>query len=167
MRMKIIASQFLATMFLLMMSATAMAGDNVLSSKGGAFEGETLLLSIELNNEDSVIGIQFDLKLPEGLSIEENDKGKCMYKASKRLDGMSVIARKLGAGHYRFLAFSLQCKPVAGSTGAIMDIPLKREASLTAGDYEVKAEGVSLSTMNSGSNMNYIHNDFTIPVAVK
>ena len=84
-----------------------------------------------------------------------------------RLKEMSVISRRLEPGRYRFLAFSMQCKPVAGETGTIIEIPLKKEASLPAGDYEVKAVGVSLSTLNTGNNLNYNHADFTIPVVVK
>ena len=167
MRMSNCAGHVLATLLFLMMSLSSQAGDNVLSSEGGVLDGEEVILAIDLTNVDTVIGVQFDLMLPDGLYIQTGEKGGCVCKATARLKEMSVISRRLESGRYRFLAFSMQCKPVQGPEGAIIEIPLKKEASLPSGEYEVKAVGVSLSLLNTGNNMNYNHEDFTIPVVVK
>ena len=129
-----------------------MAGDNVvLVEKTVAESAKGASLSLTLNNQDRINGLQFDIHLPKGVTVVDDKNNS--PKQTERLKGLNLVCREISEGVYRFLAFSMNGSFVLGNTGAIVVIPLQFEPSFAKGEYEVKLTNVMLS-VNGPDNTN-------------
>ena len=102
-----------------------------------ANKGETVALAISMNNGDvSVTSFQFDLYLPEGVTVQTDEGGKPMAQLSSRKSDHVVATSRLKDGAYRFLAYSSQNRAFSGSSGVILttNILLNGEP----GEYDIK-----------------------------
>ena len=93
----------------------------LLTLVGSIFADNLTVSEIELkagNSQDVAISLinaskkytafQFDIVLPEGISIAKNDKGKLMATLNEdRIDDHTLTIQELGSNTYRFLCFSL------------------------------------------------------------
>lgn len=88
--------------------------------------GEKCQVSIKLNNNDySYISFQFDLVLPEGISVSQNSNGslEASINPNRSTDGTSFTAKDIGNNKYRFLAFT-DGAVFSGNSGALVNITL-------------------------------------------
>ena len=98
--------------------------------------GESVTLNIELTNTTTnLMGWQCDISLPEGLTLEVNDKGKPKATLGERFKetGHSVSSSKLANGAYRFIATSMDGEAIPGTAGTLFTVTLKADASLASG----------------------------------
>ena len=122
------------------------------SSEGLSFEpfsikaGETEELVIDLTNpDDEITLVQFDLRLPDGLSIKKVDgdydidiAGRTTWKKH------SLDAYAQADGSIRFLLASNSNTVLSGTDGAIIKITLVADDSYTSGD--IRLENILLVT---------------------
>ena len=104
-----------------------------------------VILSIELSNEDEVKLCQFDLRLPDGVTVATKSNGKLDAKLTERAESHSVSATRLGNGDYRFVVSSMEGDSFTGNSGALMEITLDVAATMEAGQYAVKVLNTELS----------------------
>ncbi len=109
--------------------------------------GSKASLPIYLKNTESVLGIQFKLTLPEGVSVIENN-GNLVASTTERTEGMTIMGRKDQdeINSYLFVALSLAGNSIIGSEGAIMNIQLEIAEDVELGIYDIKIEDVYLAT---------------------
>ena len=69
--------------------------------------GKTVILPIELINSSDVKLFQFDLHLPEGVTISMTSDGKLDVTLTERAANHNIKGRKLSNGDYRFIIYSL------------------------------------------------------------
>ena len=102
--------------------------------------GEKKQVSIVLNNPDhQYAAFQFDLVLPEGVSIAKNAKGKLMASLNEdRMDDHTLTVTDVGGGTYRFLAFSMTNAEFYGTSGALVDVTLEASAGAANGAKTAK-----------------------------
>lgn len=86
-------------------------------------------LSVELDNKDEVVALQFTLTVPEGISLDATTA-----KMSDRSNGHNVTMRKTGDNAYTAMVASGQNKAVKGSTGILMTIGFTALSPLKPGD---------------------------------
>lgn len=101
---------------------------------------------------ESFTAFQCDLYLPEGISIETNNRGK--YKFSFNEERTEAAYHTLSGslqadGAVRMLCYSTDSEVFLGTEGALIYIPLTADASLAAGVYEFSIAGTVL-TYQSG-----------------
>jgi len=126
------------------------AGDNkIFVEKTVVAAGKEVVMMVDLDNQDAVNGIQFDVCLPQGVAIADTDERR--PERTMRLGSMELISKEVGKGVYRILAFSMRGDVVKGQSGAIIALPLKVEPGLAKGEYEVKLTRATLSV--SGKEM--------------
>ena len=89
--------------------------------------GETQEAAINLNNATKkYVAFQFDIALPEGISIAKNDKGKLKISLNAdRIDDHTLTVQDLGSGGYRLLCFSMTNAEFYGSSGALVNMTLQ------------------------------------------
>lgn len=75
-------------------------------------------LPVSIENTDEIVGVQFDLNLPEGVTAES------VGRLANRSDGHTVAISRLSGGVYRVLLHSSQNRPLRGQSGVVMYLPI-------------------------------------------
>ena len=126
---------------------------------------ETKQVSINLNNPDKkYTAFQFDLTLPEGITIAKNSNGKLMASLdTERKDDHTLNVSELGNNTYRFLAFSMSNAELYGTNGPLVSITLEADANIDSG---TNAAVLKSQVFTSTDGTQYKWNDlpFTIQV---
>lgn len=112
-------------------------GDDMLSVEAVSMSvGEIKQIAILLNNPThQYAAFQFDLVLPEGVSIAKNDKGKFIASLNEdRIDDHTLNVSEMGENTYRFLSFSMTNTEFYGTEGALVYVTLQASESISEGN---------------------------------
>ena len=112
-------------------------GDDMLSVEAVSMSaGETKQIAIVLNNPaHKYAAFQFDLILPEGISIAKNDKGKLIASLNEdRKDDHTLNVSETGTNTYRFLSFSMTNTEFGGTDGALLYVTLQATEGVSDGN---------------------------------
>lgn len=113
--------------------------------------GTQVTIPIQLDNDKTISGFQFDVSLPEGIQYVS-------YEKTSRLNNHSISYNQLSGNKIRFLVTSLQDKEIAVSTGAVLNLTVSIPEGMTAGDYSITLSNIELNH-NEGSNVETINQD--------
>lgn len=100
--------------------------------------GKTVILPIELINSSDVKLFQFDLHLPEGVTISMTSDGKLDVTLTERAANHNIKGRKLSNGDYRFIIYSLSNDAIAGEEGVLVNVNLAISQEMSVGDNTIK-----------------------------
>lgn len=117
--------------------------------------GTKSTLEVALTNVDVVKLCQFDLRLPEGVTVALNSKGKLDATLSDRAETHTISSRQLSNGDYRFVVSSLDGDSFSDNEGVLMTIVLDIAENAVAGEYKVKVFDIELS-VPEGSNLRVV-----------
>lgn len=94
--------------------------------------GYTADLQINMSNEDTFTAYQFDLELPNGITIAKDENKKYIVTKSDRYSDKSqqVKIEELGNNTFRFICVSMNNGVINGTEGAILSISLKANAEM-------------------------------------
>ena len=97
--------------------------------------GETKQVSVILNNPDKkYTAFQFDLTLPDDVTIARNGNGKLMASlVADRIDDHTLSVAETGDNTYRLLAFSMSNAEFYGTSGALVNITLQANEKVSNG----------------------------------
>lgn len=95
-------------------------------------------LAIELKNTSSeqFVGYQFNLKLPEGVSLNKDNNGKYIYKLGSRNEDMITTIKQQADGSYNLICFGLSNTPISGNEGVILYLDVVSDNNLEDESYE-------------------------------
>ena len=98
--------------------------------------GETKQVTIGLSNPTyQYVAFQFDLLLPDGVTIAKNEKGKLIASLNNnRIDDHTLNISELSSGGYRFLAFSMSNAELSGTSGPLVYVTLQADGSMSTGE---------------------------------
>ena len=123
--------------------ATGYAG-NLLIDNVSLEPGETVDLKMSLSSTvGNYVGLQFDLTLPDGFSLEKGDDGKLYKMSSGQPDDMDCNVQDLGSGTNRFVFYSNTLQLL--KKGDLLSFKLKASSSLSLGNYTISVGGIALS----------------------
>ena len=129
------------------------SNDTLSASDLQTLAGTKVVLPIELKNEDEVKLCQYDLHLPEGVTVATKSNGKLDVKLTERAETHSVSSTRLSNGDYRFVIASLDNDSFTGNEGTLMEITLDVPETMEAGEYTVKVMNVELSVPDGNDLM--------------
>lgn len=114
-------------------------------------QGETGIVSIELNNETEFTGFQMKLKFPEGfeLTTTVNEYGEeipYIVLTDRKKGSHSVTSTILADGTISFGAISTRNVTFKGTSGAIVKVGIKATDVVTFGDYKAQLYDVIFAT---------------------
>ena len=127
--------------------------------------GETKQVSVILNNPDKKYTVfQFDLTLPDGVTIARNGNGKLMASlVADRIDDHTLSVAETGDNTYRLLAFSMSNAEFYGTGGALVDITLQADEDISNGAKTVMLRS-QVFTATSGVQFKWADKEFGILV---
>ena len=105
-------------------------------------------MHILLTQEDDISGFQFDLILPEGITVAENAGGQLLAALTNRASSHSISADKVSEGLYRFIVVSLSGKAITQGEGDVMTITLQADNDIAVGEYNVTMKEIELTVKN-------------------
>lgn len=100
--------------------------------------GDSGELTISLENDKEITLVQFDLKLPAGLSIPVNNRDRYMASFTDRttLEDHSLNVSAVEGG-YRFLLASMTNTVIEGCSGPLIKVSLAADASFAGGTITI------------------------------
>lgn len=105
----------------------------------------TLVLPIQMKNISDITGMQFELQLPEGVSVAMDNANNYLVTLSDRADDQMIICSKLSNSNYQFVVFSANSKKFMGNEGAIAYVTLTISPNLTIGNYTISLKEIELT----------------------
>ena len=104
-------------------------------------------LPVSITNGEYVLdGYQFDIVLPEGISIAKDQYDNYKYTLSNRYSGkMSVAISQRSNKNYRILAYSFNGAVIKGEEGVVITFDLEANNNIVPGNYEGKLTEINLS----------------------
>ena len=124
--------------------------DNTLTlGQVSAHKGQQAVLPIVLTNKNSITGLQFDLYLPDGVSVATNSRGKMIITTTSRMDGNYSISSSQMDGFIRVLGYSADGDAFSGNDGDILNVTLNIGENVADGDYTIRIKDIVLSDVNN------------------
>lgn len=120
--------------------------------------GETIELSITLDNEVAYAAFQFDLYLPEGLTVSDYSTDQARIPETTTLS-----MAKQADGSYRFFAAAMKAQNIIGTNGGIVTIKVVADKDLASGSQTGYFRKVKLSKAD-GTGKKYAEMPFPITV---
>ena len=106
------------------------------------------------NGSFEVNGYQFDLILPDGISLSPDEEGDFAYTLSDRYtkkENMQVTIRKVSENQYKVVCFSLTNEQLVGQDGLVISLGIKADSSVDSGVYNASFTNVVFSTTDGNS----------------
>lgn len=113
--------------------------DYIYCGKTIAVAGSNGTLAVSLKNSTELTAMQFELDLPDGVTVSE-------AALTSRKNGHSIDYALLGNGNYQFTVFSSSSKPFIGNDGVLINVVLSMPAEMEAGDYTLWQKNIELTT---------------------
>ncbi|MBO4800791.1 MAG: Ig-like domain-containing protein [Bacteroidaceae bacterium] len=129
----------------------------------GAVTGATIMLPVQLTNADAIQGFEFELALPEGVSVEADGSGKLMATMTDRVSTSGLDGARLDNGNYKFVFTSTN--RIMGSEGAIMNVPLVVAENAELGSHPIVVKNVEL--VKYGTSAQIHHSDRKATLTIK
>lgn len=115
--------------------------------------GTTYELPILMDNSEEISGIEFFMKLPAGVYVEEDEDDEYIINLGERTTTRNhvVQASQKQDGSIYVLCYSSKSKTFAGNNGEVLSIPLIIDSELKDGEYVIEFKGIVLSKSNSST----------------
>ena len=152
-----IIRHYIAVLTMTLLPMVAVATPVTLSIENFTIEaGETKEMLIDLDNPDTQVTlVQFDLRLPTGLSIVVQDDEYAIDIAGRTTWQKHSLQANAVGDVTRFLLASNSNKVISGTSGAIISIMLTASNSFNGGD--IKLEEQLIVDPNAGASHSLIN----------
>lgn len=121
--------------------------------------GETKDIAICLSNSQSWGGFQFDIFMPEGVTIFEDEDGlyyeatdRLRYKSGRNTCEMEVRSRQISDGSYRFVVANGAKANISGNEGAVMTLRIVASDAVSTGTCQPTMKGIVLSDVSGNAS---------------
>lgn len=138
---------FLTLLMSLMGMGAEAQQQNVLQVPDVTTQIGNVQLPVSIKNTDEIVGAQFDLTLPEGVTAEATGV------LANRSDGHTVTVSRLSSGAYRVLLHSAQNRPLRGQSGVVMYLPINIPDSFEEGSEHPLAIANAVLGRATGENV--------------
>ena len=138
--------RILTTLMALVCYAVGYAG-NISVDAISLKPGEAKDLKISLSSAVSeMLGVQFDVNLPDGFSLENYSDGKVYKLSSNQASDLTCTINDLGGNSFRFILYSSSLQKL--KAGELMSLNLKVINSKDLGNYSVTLSNIAFSDEN-------------------
>ncbi|MBR1499290.1 MAG: InlB B-repeat-containing protein [Bacteroidaceae bacterium] len=131
------------------------------------FVGQQLTLSVKMKNTVGIQTVQFDLCLPEGVTVAKDEDGFDLIELSterttaKKMDSFS--SSQVSDGSYRVLINSNRGYTFDGEDGEIALVTVTIDPEMQEGDYPIYLRDIVLvNTSSEGYETEYVKSTLTV-----
>lgn len=115
--------------------------------------GKHAVLSLMMDNTAEITALQFDMVLPEGVTIDANDRGSYLLTFNAEANRTDATAHTLSGqlqadGSVRILCYSSANVVIAGNEGALIDVPVTVSGDMEPGIYNIQVKGIVMTARN-------------------
>ena len=114
-------------------------------------QGGHVWIPISMKNERTVVSLQFELELPDGLSVETNSSGGYQTRLSERSNGHTVSVSKLSNGNYQFVILAVPTAAFEGNNGTVLEVLLTASKSMADNNYELWLKNIEFTAQEGNS----------------
>ena len=118
-------------------SATEPNADELTAADIEICQGGTAMLSLDLANLDALTAAQFEITLPEGITVGKAEAGE---RASRHMVKTNMVGNVL-----KVAMLSAESADFEGSEGAILVLPLSADKTMPSGSYGISLRNVKMS----------------------
>lgn len=146
----------------------SLLNNTIYLQKTEGFVGQQLSLSLRMKNVSAIRGFQFDMCLPEGVTVVKNSKGRIQGSLSSgRLpedDAHTLTISEQENGVIRFLCGSQYDETFTGTDGEIATLTVKIAEDMAEGDYPIilKAMKLTETDINDYYEISYLKSTLTV-----
>lgn len=134
------------------------AAGNIDMESVKAEAGETIKTDVRLKSNVPVYGFQFDMELPEGVSLQDVS----LADNGNNADMNILDFARLANGRYRVLCASTTFSAFTGNGETAIRLAIETENGVTEGDYSMNLSNIVLATEDNG----IYPNDFAVPFQI-
>lgn len=114
-------SRYFLSLTVLVLTAVSASAQCVLTLQPQKVRrGQTTELVVGMTNDSTVLGLQFNLSLPEGVELLCSKAD-----ASERAPRHGLTVKRMADGQYLFLLYSMTNAELAPSSGTLLRVPLR------------------------------------------
>ncbi len=128
--------------------------------------GNRYVLPIKLKNSQLVMGYQFDLELPEGVSFALDNNGRVIATMSDRGNGFSIGKNKRSDRVCRFVVINASNNVLTGEDGVVMNVTVDVADDMAAGAYGIVFKNGELTTKEDNAVSSVLLQNVTAPLNV-
>lgn len=110
--------------------------------------GKQATLNMNLTNEDELIAFEFDLQLPDGITIAKDEDEDPIATLGSRASKHSLAVSDKGNGLYHFLCYSNTNKAFSGNEGELLSIELLCDENMAIGTYQATVKNIIFSDLD-------------------
>ncbi len=115
------------------------------------------VLNVLLTDEETVMGFQFDLLLPEGVTVAENEGQLLAALTGNAVNTHSISSSKVGEGQYRFIVTPQGSRAISQANGDGMTITIDVADDMAAGTYTMTIQDIEMTVKKAGNVFEDIH----------
>ena len=116
------------------------------------------VLNVLLSDEETILGFQFDLKLPEGVTVPTNENGNLMASLTgNAVNTHSISSSMVSEGLYRFVITSQTGRAISNDNGDGMTITIDVADDVAVGVYEITIKDIEMTVKKSGGVYEDVH----------
>lgn len=117
--------------------------------------GAKATMIVNLTNTEEVTAFQFDLRLPQGISIamtlnEDDDEVLDAQLTDRRKSSHQITCSQQSDGRYTIAVLSGKNQSLKNSEGAVVNIGVTAQGTLTSGSYIALMENIHLVPLKDG-----------------
>jgi len=116
------------------------------------------VLNVLLSDEETVMGFQFDLELPEGVTVAEDSSSKLLAALTgNAVNTHSISSSKVSEGLYRFVVTPQGSRAISNASGDGMTITIDVADDVAVGTYTMTIKDIEMTVKKAGNVYEDIH----------
>jgi len=116
-----------------------MPGAQFIIPETAAYPDEQFSLPVEMSNTAELTAFQCDVYIPEGLTLQTDDKGRYdITLSSERCDDHTLSALLQSDGSIRIAMYSMSTSPILGTEGPLFTLNMSAGEELSAYEVQIK-----------------------------
>ncbi|MBO7069633.1 MAG: Ig-like domain-containing protein [Bacteroidaceae bacterium] len=115
------------------------------------------VLNVLLSDEETIMGFQFDLQLPAGVNVAENEGKLLAQLTGNAVNTHSISSTKISEGLYRFIVTPQGSRAISNTSGDGMTITIDVADDLAVGTYDMTIKDIEMTVRKAGNVYEDIH----------
>ena len=125
------------------------------------------LMNVLLTDEETILGFQFDLQLPDGVTVATDDNGKLMASLTGNATNThSISSNKISESLYRFMVTPNNLEAISNANGDGMSITIDVDDDMAVGVYDLTIKDIQMTVRRNGTPETIDVNDNTAKLTI-